>query len=212
MHESALEKKDEIPCTKALQKIHNNECITKEIVDNGLPEISEQAKTKLSAIIRIVKYLSESKLSSHEAIKQLYQMLGIQSANTKEEQEKILALERFHILSKEFSESESSELSLFLHHLEILDALNVSIDTPTISKEGIRIMTNHATKGLEYTAVIMCAMAQNKFPISRKNNNIIPLEESNDEEGQLAEERRLCYVGCPRAKKRLFWLLAPKHQ
>ena len=173
LHESFLEKKDEIACAKALQKLHNHECIAKEIIDNGLSEISEQAKTKLSAIIKIIKSLSESKSPGHEIIKKLYQIIGIQSAKTKEEQEKILSLERFHTLAKEFGETESPELFMFLHHLEMLDALNVSIDTPTIAKEGIRIMTNHATKGLEYTAVIINCLAQKKFPLEHRNKKII---------------------------------------
>ena len=211
LHSTGLVKNEEIECTKALQKLRENECLTKEIIDNSLSNISEQAKTKLSAICKIIKFLSEQKLPTLETIIKLYQLLGFQSANTKEEQEQILSLERFHALAKEFSESESPELYLFVHHLSLLDALDVSIDVPEISKDGIKIMTNHATKGLEYTAVIISCLAQKKFPIESKNKNIISIENSEDEESQLSEERRLCYVGFTRAKKQLYLTYAKEY-
>ena len=263
MHVSSLDKKDEIQYSKALYDLQKKEPITKEIVDNGIPNLSEQTEAKLKSIIKIIKEISKNPcvhptlkcevclgfldaskflsngiccteifpkeeiscaqsvpntLTSQDAdqktpniIKRLYHLLGFQNANTKEEQENILILDKFHTLAKDFSETDSSELGLFLHHLETLDALNVSIDAPIIAKEGIRIMTNHATKGLEYIAMIMSAMAQNKFPISKKESNILPIKESNDEESQLAEERRLCYVGCTRAKKRLYLTYAKEY-
>ena len=202
MHLASLNKNEEIQFAKDLRDLQKSECITKELIDNGLKNVSEQVKNHLSSIIKIIVALSEQKETT-KIIEKLYQLLGFQNTNTKEEQENILALEKFNSIAKDFSETESRELGLFLNHLDVLDVLNISIETPTISKEGIRIMTNHATKGLEYTSVIMSSMAQRKFPLEHKNSKIIKIEESNDDESQLAEERRLCYVGCTRAKKRL---------
>ncbi len=210
MHSSSLNKNDEIEFAKALRDLQRNECITKEIVNNGIKGISEQARTKLNNIVKIMTTLSEEK-ETVEIIKRLYQLLGFQIDNPKDEQEKILTLEKFSSIAKEFSETESSELSLFIHHLETLDALNVSIESPVITKQGIRIMTNHATKGLEYTAVIMCSLVQKKFPLEHKNTNIVSMDESNDDESQLSEERRLFYVGCTRAKKRLYLTYAKEY-
>ncbi|MEK6846660.1 MAG: ATP-dependent DNA helicase [Nanoarchaeota archaeon] len=210
-HSAGLSKKDEIECTKELQKLKENECLTKEIINSGLSNISNEARKKLNAVCKIIKSVSELKSPTIETITKLYQLLGFQSADTKEEQEQILTLEKFYVFAKEFSESESPELSLFMYHLDLLDALGISIEAPEISKEGIKIMTNHATKGLEYTSVIMSCLAQKKFPIEIKNKNIISIEESNDDESQLAEERRLCYVGFTRAKKRLYLTYAKEY-
>ncbi len=210
MHSSSLNKTDEIQFTKALRELQKEESITKKIIINGIKDISEQAKAKLNAIIKIILESSEEK-DTVSIMKKLYQLLGFQVESFKENQQKLLALEKFSTLAKDFSESDSTELSLFVHHLETLDALNVSIESPTISKKGIRIMTNHATKGLEYTAVIMCSLVQKKFPLEHRSSSIISMEESNDDESQLAEERRLCYVGITRAKKRLYLVYAKEY-
>ena len=209
MHSASLNKNDEIQFTKALRELQNNECITKEII-KGIKGISQETNTKLKSISKIIIDASEES-ETPEILKKLYQLLGFHNTSTREEQEKILSLERFNNLVKEFSETDSKELGIFIHHLETLDALNVSVENPVIEKKGIRLMTNHATKGLEYTSVIMCSLAQRRFPLEHKNTSIISIKESNDDESQLAEERRLFYVGCTRAKKRLYMTYAKEY-
>jgi DNA helicase II / ATP-dependent DNA helicase PcrA len=66
-----------------------------------------------------------------------------------------------------------------------------------VGEGRVALMTLHAAKGLEFDAVFMTGMEDGVFPHSRA------LTEDADEE-ELAEERRLCYVGFTRARKRLF--------
>jgi DNA helicase-2/ATP-dependent DNA helicase PcrA len=65
----------------------------------------------------------------------------------------------------------------------------------------VALMTLHAAKGLEFDAVFMAGMEDGVFPHSRALGEDVDPEE-------MAEERRLCYVGFTRARRRLFLSLA----
>ncbi|KFI84059.1 ATP-dependent DNA helicase PcrA [Bifidobacterium pullorum] len=59
---------------------------------------------------------------------------------------------------------------------------------------SITLMTLHTAKGLEYPVVFLTGLEQGTFPHSR----------SMEDTSELAEERRLAYVGITRAQRRLY--------
>jgi len=65
-----------------------------------------------------------------------------------------------------------------------------------VDDDAITLMTIHAAKGLEFPAVVVAGLEEGMFPHFSK-------DESEDEQDQLEEERRLAYVAFTRARERL---------
>ncbi len=59
---------------------------------------------------------------------------------------------------------------------------------------AVRLMTVHASKGLEFPHVFITGLEEGLFPYEREG----------DEDGDKEEERRLCYVALTRAEKKIF--------
>jgi DNA helicase-2/ATP-dependent DNA helicase PcrA len=89
-------------------------------------------------------------------------------------------------------ETRSPEPSLggFVDQLSLLS----DVDEEAGSREArVLMMTMHSAKGLEFPVVIIGGLEEGLFPHSRSAND----------EAELEEERRLCYVGITRAERRL---------
>lgn len=94
----------------------------------------------------------------------------------------------------QFSDEEETEHSLvaFLNRIT-LEANDYQNDQN--SKEtNVQLMTLHAAKGLEFSIVFLTGLEEGVFP-----SHLATLESNRVE-----EERRLCYVGMTRAKKKLY--------
>ncbi|HEX9400641.1 MAG TPA: UvrD-helicase domain-containing protein [Anaeromyxobacter sp.] len=89
-------------------------------------------------------------------------------------------------------------LARFLEQIALLG--DADQETP----EGrVALMTLHAAKGLEFTAVVLSGLEEGTFPRAPWGDPT-PHEEAEAYD----EERRLCYVGMTRAKRRLVLSLA----
>lgn len=80
-------------------------------------------------------------------------------------------------------------------------ALVADVDQLKETKEAVVLMTVHSAKGLEFPHVIITGMEEGLFPHER---SIV----SDESEKDIEEERRLCYVGITRARKRLVFTYA----
>ena len=84
---------------------------------------------------------------------------------------------------------EESDLSEFLNTQSISSA----VDGLDASSESITLMTVHLAKGLEFPCVFLVGLEDQLIPHSRTHDN----------EDEIEEERRLCYVAITRAIKKL---------
>lgn len=75
-------------------------------------------------------------------------------------------------------------------------ALVADIDNLEESDNRVVLMTLHSAKGLEFPYVFICGMEDGIFP------SYMTIMSENDDD--MEEERRLCYVGITRAKKKLY--------
>ncbi len=87
-------------------------------------------------------------------------------------------------------------LQAFLEQISLVGEADGDVESGRVA-----LMTLHAAKGLEFDAVFITGMEEGVFPHSRA------LDEASSPE-EMAEERRLCYVGITRARRRLFLSLA----
>ena len=95
-------------------------------------------------------------------------------------------------LGIEGAESGQTPLSLFLEEVSLVsDQDQVEDDAGAVT-----LLTLHTAKGLEFPVVFMVGMEERLLPHARS------IDAFDDEE--MAEERRLCYVGITRAKRRLY--------
>lgn len=85
-------------------------------------------------------------------------------------------------------------LDSFLEEVSLVS----DVDRADFSNDAVTLMTLHAAKGLEFPSVFMIGLEETIFPHSR----------ALYDQGEMEEERRLCYVGMTRAKEELHLLYA----
>jgi DNA helicase-2/ATP-dependent DNA helicase PcrA len=115
----------------------------------------------------------------------------LREENTEEAEERIRNLMELVSAAREY-ESREREPSLvgFVDRLSLLS----EADEESGSRDArVWLMTLHAAKGLEFPVVIVAGMEEGLFPHSR----------ASEDEEDLEEERRLCYVGMTRAESQL---------
>lgn len=132
-----------------------------------------------------------SSMSVLDLLEDIIVKTGYQEELTKNnEQEKIENIEELKQGILEFQNTDIEEKTLE----EYLDKISLFTDNDRVSKENaVKLMTIHASKGLEFKNVFIC----------RINEGIIPSGKVITPES-IEEERRLFYVAITRAKDRLF--------
>ena len=130
-------------------------------------------------------------------IKEIIKITNIKSIyeknKTEQSRSKLENLDELISAAQEFLNSDLDEnetiVDAFLRHTSLESGEGQGNEWD----ECIQLMTLHSSKGLEFPIVFLVGLEENLFP-SRMS-----IEEEN-----LEEERRLCYVGITRARKKLY--------
>ncbi|NDD91926.1 hypothetical protein EBZ37_07565 [bacterium] len=129
---------------------------------------------------------------------------SLREEGTEEALARIENLEEFDSLLQEFEEDVLESVPENERPGRLRDLLALFIEQSTLASEAdqkieessVRMMTLHASKGLEFPVVFLVGMEEGLFPSVKQWE-----EESEDD---LEEERRLCYVGITRARELLY--------
>ena len=99
---------------------------------------------------------------------------------------------------REFDEEHpGATLDAFLQDISLLTDADKKVDN---SKGQVTLMTIHMAKGLEFNTVHIAGCDEEIFPLIRASSTLSGAEMNE----QMEEERRLFYVGCTRAEKKLY--------
>ena len=114
----------------------------------------------------------------------------LNNEDTRESKGRMENLNELYSAVEQLVENENSSLQEFLDST----ALVADLDNLDNTRGILPLMTLHTCKGLEFSAVFVVGM----------ENGLLPHASSMSDSAEYEEERRLCYVGFTRAKKRLF--------
>ncbi len=197
----------------------------REVMENrkkleGL-ELSAEAEEKTAKLLEdLARYL---KMAGEAPTGQLLYQFLLESGQLKRlarhpsaaSEETLGHIARFFSLVKHFSQATQTDRAFeFVKHLELLKRAgdDPSAGEVDLDADAVQVLTVHKAKGLEFGAVFMVSLVDQKFP-SRARRRTFELPDeliSTREVGlpstdyHVKEERRLFYVGMTRAKKELY--------
>jgi len=190
---------------KTIQEIRRFASLHQTTLFNAIGEIlqagilSARAGNALKAFVDLIHQLTQDidALELAEIIEHVIKHSGLyqhlKKDNSEKGQSRVENLDELVNAASYFEPAEGEEvldpLSEFLVHAA-LEAGEVQASSNT---DCVQLMTLHSAKGLEFPFVFISGVEEGLFPHNQ----------SLQEEGRLEEERRLCYVGITRARKKL---------
>jgi DNA helicase-2/ATP-dependent DNA helicase PcrA len=160
----------------------------------GLPRAAlaplERFRVQLESIRATLGALPPSELIDH-----VIEATGLEehyTDGTPQGDARLENLQELRGLAQEFDTHQDLAEALELFLTEI--TLRSDVDAYAEDEEGVTLITLHMVKGLEFPVVFLVGVEE----------NLLPHRRAVEDERELPEERRLCYVGITRAKDRLY--------
>jgi len=185
-------------------------------------KLTPRAATALAGFVNLIDELDQARLDPqgdphtadsegdtageaplHQLLENIIERSGLKDHYLKEPPEKsVTRLENIEELihaAENFSKPEEDELAGLSTLASFLAQVSLDAgDQADKNQPAVQLMTLHSAKGLEFPVVFLIGLEQGLFPHQR----------SMEAPEQLAEERRLCYVGITRAEKKLYMTYA----
>lgn len=159
----------------------------------------EGIKTFIETIKKFQIYFNEQNLvtSINQLIEHLnyYDFIEKSYDQSKLAQRKKDDVKNFILAADRFQDryAEEANLKNFVERLLLADAHDANGPGDGFKKNEVTLMTLHASKGLEFDYVFLAGMEE----------ELLPHKKTIVENSDINEERRLCYVGITRARKKL---------
>lgn len=172
----------------------NNKLSMFEVIKNieNYEDLNVRAKKNIKSFANLINLLIERKDSlnvgelAELVVDESQYVEDLKNQNTLEARTKISNIDE--LISNIMSYDKETSLSDYLSNMSLLTDVDKTSDA-----KGVNLMTVHAAKGLEFKIVFLVGMEEGLFPIIRQ-----------DEDEDIEEERRLCYVAITRAEDLLF--------
>lgn len=165
------------------------------VIEGDLSFLAERARKALREFREIIHDLQKAasnpvpELVDYILVRTGYRRTLMESRDPQDES-RLQNLDELINSAREFHEANpAASLS------DYLDSLSLMSDLDRYDEgKGVTLMTLHSAKGLEYRVVFLAGMEE----------GILPHSQSRDENDDIEEERRLCYVGMTRAREQLY--------
>ena len=172
--------------------------------EDDLPAAARQKVQSFRSLLAAIAQKTKTDKAS-EVVKYVITMSGLEHSlkEDKDDMERLENVRELVTLAVKYDEMDKpAGIEKLLEEAALAsdqDTIDTNIDKAKEDKSkqpGVKLMTVHASKGLEFDYVFITGLEQDLFPHSRMNESTTP--EASE------EERRLFYVALTRARKKLF--------
>ncbi len=162
----------------------------------GLAARTASAVGRFNTLIEALRTLAEAETPLPELVAAVVEQTGyaaeLQASDDPQDETRLDNLGELESVAAEYArDNPDATLADFLERVSLVADAD---DIPAADGGVVTLMTLHTAKGLEFPVVFLTGMEEGVFPHAR----------SLDDPAELAEERRLAYVGITRAQQRLY--------
>ncbi len=174
-----------------------------KLIAGNQNDLNDSAKIKVHEFFEILRRIKTSiyEKKASEAVASAIRESGMETFLRQGKMDDLEALENVWELASLASKYDAIKPPFGIEKLIEDAALATDQDEMEETSNAVKIMTVHASKGLEFDYVFITGLEKDLFPYNRTGDDATSEAESE-------EERRLFYVAITRAKKKVFLLFS----